>query len=369
MTDEQYMLRALELAGQGRGAVEPNPMVGAVIVRDGKIIAEGYHQRFGGPHAERVALAAAEQAGADVRGATMYVTLEPCSHHGKTPPCADAIIEAGLAGVVVAMVDPDTQVAGRGLEKLRRAGISVTQGLCERQAKLLLRAYIKLRTQSRPWVICKWAQTADGYLALPADAGRWISGQESRSRVHEIRSWVDGILVGIGTVLADDPLLNNRSGAGNQPVRVVLDSQLRIPRDCQLIRTADESPVIIATMAAAAERWRRESMSPAERAVEILTLNPTAGGVDFGELLDELGRRNWTYLLVEGGAGVLRDVIENNLADELQVFTSPLTLGQGQDLPRFDIADVLAGSAFRQTETETLGEDKFTQYLRTELSL
>jgi diaminohydroxyphosphoribosylaminopyrimidine deaminase/5-amino-6-(5-phosphoribosylamino)uracil reductase len=248
--DESFMRRALDLARKGLGEVEPNPMVGAIIVRDGRILGEGWHQKFGGPHAEVEALSAAKTAGRDVRGATMYVTLEPCSHHGKTPPCTSAVLAAGIGRVVVAMEDPDEHVRGRGLAQLREAGVEVKCGLCEAEARELLAAYIKLRTRRRPWVICKWAQTADGYLALPAGEGRWISGEQSRQKVHELRACCDGICVGSGTVLADDPLLTNRSGRGRQPVRVVLDARLRTPSDSRLIATASAvSPVLLVTTA------------------------------------------------------------------------------------------------------------------------
>ena len=329
--NEQFMRRALELARQGLGAVEPNPMVGAVIVRDGRVLCEGWHRRFGGPHAEIEAFAAATAGGLDIRGATMYVTLEPCNHHGKTPPCTEAIIAAGIVRVVAAMEDPDELVAGRGIAKLRAAGIEVETGLREAEARELLAAYVKLRTRKRPWVICKWAQTADGRLALPAGLGppggseRWISGEKSRAMVHELRSYCDGICVGSGTVLADDPLLTNRAGRGRQPTRVVLDGQLRTPPGSRLIATASaSSPVLLATTAHALEVQAASAGLLARQGVEFLALPAGArGGVSLGALLDELGRRKWTRLLVEGGPTVLQRVISEHLADELWVFISP----------------------------------------------
>jgi len=335
--NEQFMRRALELARQGLGAVEPNPMVGAVIVRDGRVLGEGWHQFFGGPHAEIEAFAAAEAGGLDIRGATMYVTLEPCNHHGKTPPCTEAIIAAGVVRVVAAMEDPDELVAGRGIAKLRAAGIEVETGLCEAEARELLAPYIKLRTRKRPWVICKWAQTPDGRLVLPAGLGphggagphgearQWISGEESRAMVHELRSYCDGICVGSGTVLADDPLLTNRAGRGRQPTRVVLDGQLRTPPGSRLIATASaSSPVLLATTARALEVQAASAGILARQGVEFLALPAGArGGVSLGALLDELGRRKWTRLLVEGGPTVLQRVISEHLADELWVFISP----------------------------------------------
>lgn len=351
------MERALALAARGLGAVEPNPTVGAVIVREpgapaaapggGRIVelACGWHRRFGGPHAEVEALAAARAAGHDVRGATMLITLEPCCHYGKTPPCTDAIIAAGLARVVVAVVDPDPWIAGRGIERLRRAGIQVEVGLGEVQARRLLAAYIKLRTKGRPWVICKWAQTADGFLALPPGHGRWVSCQASRDKVYELRGWCDGVCVGVGTVLADDPLLMNRSGRGRQPARLVLDSCLRIPLACRLVVTAPQgtgsepstatclspppppppppSPVIVATTAAGAAAEAAKAAALRRAGVELIELPPDPAGVSLPALLDELGRRQWTRLLVEGGPTVLRSVILGGLADEIWVFISP----------------------------------------------
>jgi diaminohydroxyphosphoribosylaminopyrimidine deaminase/5-amino-6-(5-phosphoribosylamino)uracil reductase len=334
-------------------------MVGAVIVRDGREIASAWHRRFGGPHAEVAALAAARQARADCRGATLYVTLEPCCHHGKTPPCTEALIEAGIARVVAAMVDPDEHVSGRGIRRLREAGIEVEVGLCRAEALRLLAPYVKLRTAGRPWVICKWAQTADGWLSLPAGAGRWISGEPARQRAHELRSYCDGVCVGIGTLLADDPLLTNRSGSGRQPVRLVLDSRLRTPPDCRMIRTAGEgaAAVVATTAQAAAERPER-AQALRRAGAEVLELAASADGVDFAGLLDELGRRQWTRLLVEGGAALLRHVIDSRLADELWVFVAPRRLGAAEKLPRLDIAELRRRLRLEQPQEESVGPDR-----------
>ncbi len=353
LDDAQFMARALGLAKLGLGSVEPNPMVGAVIVRAGKIIGEGYHKKFGGPHAEIEAIVSARQAGAEVCGATMYVTLEPCSHYGKTPPCAEALIDSGVSRVVVAMQDPDEKVAGRGLEMLRQAGVKVDLGVCQKEALEFLAPYVKLRTQQQPWVICKWAQTIDGAIALPPEQGRWISCPASLARVHELRSWCDGILVGVDTVLADDPLLTNRSeGSSRQPVRIVMDSKLRTPAGSQLIRTAGESPVIIATTAGGAQAVNVDMKTN----VEILELPAGPDGVDVVALLDELGKRQYTYLLVEGGAKILAGFIQTGLADELQVFVSPQAAGQA-GLRRFDIADVIQAGLYSEISSETIGVD------------
>ena len=351
----------MELARRGLGAVEPNPMVGAVVVRDGVEIGRGWHGRFGGPHAEREALAAVGAAGGDARGATMYVTLEPCCHHGKTPPCTDAIIDAGIARVVVAMTDPDELVAGKGLAILREGGVAVDVGACGAAAEQLLGAYSKLRTRRRPWVICKWAQTADGLLVLPAGAGRWISGEQSRLYAHEVRGWCDGVLVGIGTVLADDPLLTCRGVAGKHPARVVLDGDLRTPVDCQLVLTAGDSPIVVAAPDAAAGSARARRLRDA--GVEVLSLPAGAGGLDLAALLDELGGRRWTYLLVEGGAKVLGSFLGEGLADEVMVFVSRRRVADaGGNLPRLDIESVRDELSLTLVERREIGEDSLLRY-------
>ncbi|MCP4378922.1 MAG: bifunctional diaminohydroxyphosphoribosylaminopyrimidine deaminase/5-amino-6-(5-phosphoribosylamino)uracil reductase RibD, partial [bacterium] len=327
-------------------------------------LARGHHEQFGGPHAEPNAISNALRAGVEVTGATMYVTLEPCDHQGKTPPCSQAIINAGISRVVVAMVDPDQQVAGGGIKTLRAAGLQVDVGVCEADARQQLRAYCKLRTSGRPWVICKWAQTSDGYLALPPGCGRWISCPESLNRVHEIRSWCDGVLVGISTVLADDPLLTDRSRLrrNRRPLsRIVLDSHLRLPVESQLIATADQSPILVATTST-----DQPSAGPLTSAgAELLGLPAGDGGVDLPSLLDELGRRQYTYLLVEGGPRVLSSFVESGLADELLVFVSPQAAGdQGdcQKLPTFDITELAKRLSLPDPTETPIGSDRLLNY-------
>ncbi|MBT3201126.1 MAG: bifunctional diaminohydroxyphosphoribosylaminopyrimidine deaminase/5-amino-6-(5-phosphoribosylamino)uracil reductase RibD [Phycisphaerales bacterium] len=346
---------ALAEALLGRGAVEPNPMVGAVIARGDAELARGRHERFGGPHAEPNAISAARRAGVDITGATMYVTLEPCDHQGKTPPCSRGIIDAGIGRVVVAMVDPDQQVSGAGIRTLRDAGVQVDVGVCEAQAREMLRAYCKLRTTGRPWVICKWAQTSDGYLALPPERGRWISCPESLTRLHEIRSWCDGILVGISTVLADNPMLTDRSGAPRRkPLsRIVLDSHARLPADCKLVASAAEAPVIVAAIEGGG--------ALAAQGAELMALPARDGRVDIEALLDELGRRQYTYLLVEGGAKVLGSFIDSGLADELMVFISPQIAGD-PSLPAFDIAKLTDRISLGDPIETRIGADTLLSY-------
>ena len=368
MQNEKYMQRALDLAKLGQGSVEPNPMVGAVIVIDDKIVAEGYHKKFGGPHAEREAIADALEKGIDLKGATMYVTLEPCSHQGKTPPCVDALIEHEFAEVFVAMIDPDNKVSGRGIEKLRQAGLVVHTDICRDEARQLLAPYVKLRMRRRPWVICKWAQTTDGYLALPEDEERWISCEQSRSEVHYIRSYCDGILVGINTVEADDPLLNNRSGHGKQPVRIVLDSNLKISEDCNLVKTARDYPTLIATSIKSLTANSDHAKKLRSAGAEILGVTCKQGRLCLTELLDDLGQRDYMNLLVEGGGSVLEAFISHNLADEIIVYTAPFEAGQkAKGLANFDISHaqaMISSSHFCEPIITEIGQDKKTRIVK-----
>jgi diaminohydroxyphosphoribosylaminopyrimidine deaminase/5-amino-6-(5-phosphoribosylamino)uracil reductase len=358
--DQRHMRRALELARRGLGAVEPNPPVGAVLTAGGEEIACGWHHRFGGPHAEIEALRAAEQAGRDPRGATLYVTLEPCSHHGKTPPCTEAIVSAGVARVVAAMADPDPNVSGRGLDALRAAGVTVTVGVCREEAEELLAAYVKTRTLHRPWVICKWAQTTDGYLAVPD--GRWVSGAASRAEAHRLRGLCDGVLVGVGTVLADDPLLTNRSGRGRRPARVVLDAELRTPLESQLVQTAGETPVIVAATRRGLEQQEAAARALREHGVQVLPLSGE-GTVELEPLLDELGLRRWTRLLVEGGAKVLESFLSQALADEVLAFVAPRELGEeGKGLPKLDVADTRTRFDLEACGREAFGKDTLLRF-------
>jgi diaminohydroxyphosphoribosylaminopyrimidine deaminase/5-amino-6-(5-phosphoribosylamino)uracil reductase len=352
------MQRALTLARKGRGCVEPNPMVGCVITRDGEVVGEGFHQQFGGPHAEVHALKAA---GPRAAGATAYVTLEPCSHAGKTPPCADALLAAGVARVVVAMVDPDVRVAGRGIERLRAAGVDVRVGDGEAEAKFLLAPYVTLRTKHRPWVIAKWGQTTDGYLALPPGMGRWVTGEESRGRVHAVRDQCDGIAVGIGTVLADDPLLTRRNGSrvGVDAAwgRVVFDRRLRVPLYSRLIQTLDTAPILIATSPESMRTDRAKRL--AGLGVECVPAESLAA------LLAELGARQWTHLLVEGGPTLLASFHAADLVDERWAFIAPTVVGDAPNLPRWDLADHPTPNDWHTFPPESLGLDQLHRDRRT----
>jgi diaminohydroxyphosphoribosylaminopyrimidine deaminase/5-amino-6-(5-phosphoribosylamino)uracil reductase len=314
--DERFLHRALEIAERGRGAVEPNPLVGSVIVKDDEIVGEGWHAQFGGPHAEVLAVAAA---GNRARGATLYVTLEPCCHFGKTPPCADAIVRAGVSRVVVAMSDPFPEVAGKGLARLRESGVTVESGLCQIDAIRLNAPYLTLIEQHRPYVHAKWAMTLDGKIATAAGDSKWISSEESRRHVHELRGRMDAIIVGAGTVRRDDPVLTARPRGPRVPVRVVLSTTGTLPQVCQLLRTFDEAPLIVTGLGA-----------NHELPYEVLPLPATDGRPSIAALLAELGRRRMTNVLVEGGAETLGSFFDAGLVDEWHVYIAPRLLGSGK---------------------------------------
>jgi len=319
--DAWHMTHALELAERGRGAVEPNPLVGCVIARGAEIVGLGWHRRYGGPHAEIEAL---NVAGARAAGAVMYVTLEPCCHHGKTPPCTQALIAAGIRRVVVADRDPFPAVAGAGLAELRAAGIEIEIGIQAAAARRLNAPYLKLLSSGRPWVIAKWAMTLDGKIAASTGDSRWISGEASRARVHELRGQVDAILVGSGTAAMDDPLLTARPLGPRQAVRIVVDSRAILASDSQLVRTAAEAPVLVAAgpAAAAADRRRLETAG-----CEVFVSEAETPDERLEALLDELGRRRMTNVLVEGGARLLGACFDRRLIDEVHVFVAPRLAG------------------------------------------
>lgn len=322
--DAWHMRRALDLAARGRGSVEPNPMVGCVIARGAEILGEGWHRAYGQPHAEVEAL---RIAGPRAAGATMYVTLEPCCHYGKTPPCTDAILKAGIRRVVAAMRDPFSQVAGRGIEILRSAGIDVLVGIMEEEARLLNAPYLKLVTAQRPWVIAKWAMTADGKIATTSGDSRWVSSEESRRRVHQLRGRVDAIIVGIRTVEADNPLLTARPPGPRVALRVVLDSHARLPLDSRLVQTAQEVPVLVAVSSEAESQARRRLE---EAGCEVLECPGDNCHHRLTALLEELGRRRMTNVLFEGGSQVLGALFDHRLVDEVHVFIAPKIVG-GKD--------------------------------------
>ncbi len=323
MMNEHYMSRALELAARGRGTASPNPMVGAVVVRDGTVVGEGWHVRPGQPHAEVLALRAA---GELARGADLYVTLEPCAHQGRTPACTDAIIGAGISRVFTAMVDPNPLVNGAGIEKLRAARILVETGLMEEAARRLNEAYFRWITAGVPFVTLKMALSLDGKAATRTGDSRWISNEEARRLAHEWRAACDAVMVGVGTILTDDPLLTARlpGYAGRQPLRVIVDSSLRTPLGCRMLRETPDIPVIVATNPGALPR-HAEALRKA--GAEVLRVPGCGPRVDLAALLGELGRREITSVLLEGGAGLFTSVLEQGLADKVAAFIAPLIIG------------------------------------------
>lgn len=319
--DIWHMRRALELAAQGLGAVEPNPMVGCVIVRGAEIIGEGWHRMFGGPHAEVEAL---RIAGDRASGATLYVTLEPCCHQGKTPPCSKAVVEAGIRRVVMAMRDPFPQVDGGGMAELKATGIEVEVGVLQEEARWLNAPYLKLLSTGRPWVLAKWAMTLDGKIATRTGSSQWISGTESRKTVHRIRGRVDAIMVGRGTAQLDDPRLTARPPGTRTALRIVVDSRGSLSSESQLVRTAKEVPVLVAA---------GPSISPQDRqrlegaGCEVLVCPGDNHAARLDQLLEELGRRRLTNLLVEGGGQLLGSLLDARAIDEVHVFMAPKLAG------------------------------------------
>ena len=321
LVDRWHMERALELAERGRGFVEPNPLVGCVIVDAHGVAAEGWHARYGGPHAEVVALEAASGRAA---GSTLYVTLEPCCHFGKTPPCVQAILRAGVRRVVAAMSDPFTAVSGRGLAELQAAGVITEVGLLEPDARRLNAPYLKLLQSGRPWLIAKWAMTLDGKINTASGESQWITGPESRAVVHRLRGRMDAILVGRGTAAADDPLLTARPPGPRTATRIVLDSQASLSPTSRLAKTARETPTLIVVgPQASVERCK----SLTALGCEIFAATGETPPARMLALLDELGRRRLTHVLIEAGGRVLGSLLDARQIDEAHVFIAPLVVG------------------------------------------
>jgi diaminohydroxyphosphoribosylaminopyrimidine deaminase / 5-amino-6-(5-phosphoribosylamino)uracil reductase len=333
--DQEFMARALELAARGRGFASPNPMVGAVLVRDGKVIAEGFHTYDGLRHAEIIAL---EAAGENARGATVYVNLEPCSHTGRTGPCSRALISAGVERVVAAMIDPNPAVAGRGLKELRAAGIQVdcscTSGACA-EARRLNEAFAWWIRKRRPLVTLKTALTLDGSLVLPRSRNghesRWITSEISRAEVHRMRHASDAIMTGIGTILADDPLLTDRSGLPRRRrlLRVVLDSRLRLSPKSQVVRSAKCDVLVFTSASASSARAKKLSAL----GVEIFPVHARRGRPDLQSALEELGRRDILSVMLEAGPLLNQAALEADFVEKVRLFYAPTLVGLGSSLP------------------------------------
>jgi len=327
MFDEAYMRLALRLAARGRGKTSPNPMVGAVLVKQGRIIGQGYHRGPGMPHAEMVALQAA---GTKAPGATLYTNLEPCCHFEKrTPPCTKSLIQQKIRKVVVAIRDPNFQVQGRGLWELKKAGVLVREGILRQEASRLNEAYIKSMTQRRPFVILKVAQSLDGKIATSTGESRWITSEPARVYIHRLRAQVDAVMIGISTLLQDDPRLTVRVGARatRQPLRIVVDSTLRIPFNAQVIQQTSSGEALVATTPQASQARIRELE---KRGVRVLVVKERQGQVDLIDLMRLLGEMEVMSVMIEGGSELNASAVRQGIVDKVLFFISPRIIG-GQD--------------------------------------
>jgi diaminohydroxyphosphoribosylaminopyrimidine deaminase/5-amino-6-(5-phosphoribosylamino)uracil reductase len=358
MQEQDYMRRAIELARRGAGWTAPNPLVGAVIVKDGRIIGEGYHPRRGALHAERQALASLSES---ARGATLYVTLEPCCHQGRTPPCTEAILEHGIDRVVIGSRDPNPVVAGRSAAILRAGGVRVTEGFLREECDALNPDYFHYITERTPYVVMKYAMTMDGKIACRTGASRWITGEEARRHVHRLRGRCAAVLVGINTVLADDPLLNCRIPGAHQPLRIVVDSRLRLPQESRLCRTAKEYPTLV--VCAAVDPRRRASLEA--MGVKVISLPDETGRVDLKKLMTLLGKREISSVLIEGGGEIHEAALRAGIVHHVCAYLAPKLLGGrnartpvgGQGVPTPD-----AGARLCRRRITPLGEDLLLEY-------
>ncbi|MGN0151771.1 MAG: bifunctional diaminohydroxyphosphoribosylaminopyrimidine deaminase/5-amino-6-(5-phosphoribosylamino)uracil reductase RibD [Wujia sp.] len=376
---EKYMRLAIELAKKGIGAVNPNPLVGAVIVRDDHIIGQGYHARYGDLHAERAALASLTEA---AEGAHMYVTLEPCCHYGKQPPCVEAIVEHKIATVYVGSDDPNEKVAGKGIKYLREHGVEVHTQLLKDECDALNPVFFHYITTGTPYVVLKYAMSMDGKIAAYTGESKWISNELSRQRVQELRNEYSGIMVGIGTVLADDPRLTCRISGGRNPIRIVCDTELRIPVESTLVQTADEIPTIVAMGieddGGHNEKYKTDGESETEKnrrmekekiltekGVTVLHIPCCEGVLDLRALMRELGSRNIDSILLEGGGTLSYSAVMAGIVNEVQAFVAPKILGgrsaitpvEGQGVETPDLAQM-----FELQSVEQLGDDLYIRY-------
>lgn len=359
-SDADFMQMALDLARGGWGYTSPNPMVGAVLVREGIVVGKGFHQMVGGPHAEVHAI---EDAGESAEGATLYVTLEPCNHLGRTPPCTRRVIESGIRRVVVAMEDPNPDVRGGGNAFLRARGIAVEVGVLEDEARILNEIFIKYTTTRQPFVILKCAATLDGRIATRTGDSRWVSGEKSRDFVHSLRHGVDGILVGSGTIRADDPSLTTRleGRKGLDPTRIILDTRLSIPENARILNLDSESETILVTGEAVSEKKKAAFK---DRSVRVLETPLKNGRIDLDLLMTRLGDIGITSLLIEGGSRVISSALHSRIVDKVCFFYAPKILGGDDGIP------ICSGPGpdfmrqcipIRNTEVHRFGEDVMIQ--------
>lgn len=335
MTDTVYMKRALVLARRAQGTTSPNPMVGAVLVKQGRIIAEGYHKKAGTPHAEVIAI---DAAGSRAVGSTLYVTLEPCCHKDKrTPPCTEKIIRSKISKVVIAMIDPNPKVSGKGVEELKKAGITTVTGILDKNASDLNEVYIKHITKKLPFIILKVAMTLDGKIATPLGESKWITGEKARKEVHRLRGRVDAILTAIGTVNADNPQLTCRTENGRDPIRIILDPQLEISPEARVLSCPPQTVIVTRTVASSRKK-------------EILTENGVlfieheTDRVDLGRLVDQLYKMGITSILVEGGSSLNSSCLEAGIVDKVMFFISPKIIGGKDSFP------AVGGKIFRSLQ-------------------
>jgi diaminohydroxyphosphoribosylaminopyrimidine deaminase/5-amino-6-(5-phosphoribosylamino)uracil reductase len=353
VTHEHWMKRALLLARKGKGRTSPNPLVGAVLVKRGRVVGEGYHAKAGEAHAEIVAL---RKAGKEARGSTLYVTLEPCTHYGKTPPCAPAVIQAGVRRVVVGMVDPNPVVKGKGISALRKAGIDVHSGTLEKECKTLNEAFCKYILMKVPFVILKVAATLDGKIATRNGESKWISSEASRRLVHRLRNEVDAVVVGVGTVLKDDPLLTARMRGGRDPVRIILDSHLRIPEDARVIGVSSSRTLIATTPLAPKDKIERLDKA----GVQVLLIESKNGVVDLRAFLSKMGEMGVMSVLVEGGSRVNGAFLDEGLVDKFLLFLSPRLMGDPQALGVFQgkgFEHLKDSTSVKDVKVKRIGED------------
>lgn len=347
------MKRAIRLAEKGRGRTSPNPMVGAVLVKDGKVVGEGYHTKAGEAHAEILAL---REAGGRAIGSTLYLNLEPCTHYGKTPPCAPEVIEAGVKRILIGMEDPNPLVKGRGIETLKRAGLEVHVGILEKECRKLNEAFCKYILRKEPFVILKVAATFDGKIATRRGDSKWISNEASRRIVHRFRDQVDGIVVGIGTILKDDPLLTARIKKGRDPFRIILDSRLRIPEEAKVIENSPSKTIIATTEVAPRDKAERLE----KKGVRILVLDSKQGRVNLRSCLSRLGEMGMMSLMVEGGSQVNGSFLDEGLVDRLLLFLSPKLIGDSKAIGIFGgngVETLREAIPLKDLKIKKIGED------------
>lgn len=353
MLDTEYMQLALELAKKGCGLVNPNPMVGAVIVKNDEIIGQGYHHKYGELHAERDALAGCTKS---PKGATIYVTLEPCCHYGRTPPCTDAIIESGVSKVVVGIRDPNPLVAGKGIETLQQQGIEVIKGVLQEECGELNEVFFHYVKTKTPYVVMKYAMTMDGKTATYSGKSKWITGETARRKVHQDRHRYTAIMVGVGTVIADDPLLTCRMESGKNPVRIICDTNLRTPFNSQILKTAKNIPTIIATACTDLEQQQRYTNANCK----IIAVSKKNDQVDLNELMIKLGEEKIDSILLEGGNNLNWSALQNGLVNKVQAYIAPkLFGGAGAKTPVAGAGVENPNNAFLLTDTNitVLGDD------------